>query len=200
MPCWRSRSMASALASRGRSATAMMPIGATVARHEHGRLAASADLVEPRVDVGRAETAFLEQPMVAQHDPRPSTRPSAPRPASDSTPSPEAPPTPDCLRVSHDRLGDRVFGPPLDRGGQSDDNRRRFGAERNDVHHLRRAAGQRAGLVERDAADALARSRCAPPLISTPFRAAPASAATIETGVEMTSAHGQETTSRTSAR
>ena len=47
---------------------------------------------------------------------------------------------------------------------------------------------------------ALARSRWAPPLISTPFRAAPASAATIETGVEMTSAHGHETTSRTSAR
>jgi len=44
------------------------------------------------------------------------------------------------------------------------------------------------------------RSRCAPPLISTPLRAAPASAATIETGVEITSAHGQETTSSTSAR
>ena len=43
-------------------------------------------------------------------------------------------------------------------------------------------------------------SRCTPPLISTPLRAAPASAATIETGVEITSAHGQETTSSTSAR
>src|SRR6266542_404576 len=47
---------------------------------------------------------------------------------------------------------------------------------------------------------ALVRSRCTPPLISTPLRAAPASAATTDTGVEMTSAHGQETTSRTSAR
>ena len=46
----------------------------------------------------------------------------------------------------------------------------------------------------------LVRSRCMPPLMSTPLRAAPASAATIETGVEMTSAHGQDTTSRTSAR
>ena len=46
----------------------------------------------------------------------------------------------------------------------------------------------------------LARSRCAPPLISTPLRAAPASAATIDTGVEITRAHGHETTSSTSAR
>ena len=44
------------------------------------------------------------------------------------------------------------------------------------------------------------RSRCAPPLISTPLRAALVSAATIDTGVEMTSAHGHETTSSTSAR
>ena len=46
----------------------------------------------------------------------------------------------------------------------------------------------------------LVRSRCTPPLMSTPLRAAPASAATIETGVEMTSAHGHDTTSSTSAR
>ena len=45
-----------------------------------------------------------------------------------------------------------------------------------------------------------ARSRCTPPLISTPLRAAPASAATTDTGVEMTSAHGHDTTSSTSAR
>src|SRR5258708_28530004 len=43
-------------------------------------------------------------------------------------------------------------------------------------------------------------SRCVPPLISTPFLAAPASAATMDTGVEITSAQGQETTSSTSAR
>ena len=47
---------------------------------------------------------------------------------------------------------------------------------------------------------AAARSRWTPPLISTPRRAAPASAETIDTGVEMTSAHGHEITSRTSAR
>ncbi len=45
-----------------------------------------------------------------------------------------------------------------------------------------------------------ARSRCTPPLIRTPLRAAPARAATTDTGVEITSAQGQETTSRTSAR
>ncbi len=47
---------------------------------------------------------------------------------------------------------------------------------------------------------AASRSIAAPPLISTPWRAAPASAETIDTGVEMTSAHGQATTSTTSAR
>ena len=47
---------------------------------------------------------------------------------------------------------------------------------------------------------AASRSRCAPPLMSTPLRAAAASAETIETGVEITSAHGQEITSSTSAR
>ena len=44
------------------------------------------------------------------------------------------------------------------------------------------------------------RSRCTPPLSSTPRRAPPASADTIDTGVEITSAHGHDTTSRTSAR
>jgi hypothetical protein len=37
-------------------------------------------------------------------------------------------------------------------------------------------------------------------LISTPFRAAAASAETIDTGVDITSAQGQEITSRTSER
>ncbi len=36
--------------------------------------------------------------------------------------------------------------------------------------------------------------------MSTPLRAAAASAETIDTGVEMTSAHGHEMTSRTSER
>ena len=44
------------------------------------------------------------------------------------------------------------------------------------------------------------RSRCAPPLMSTPRRAPAASADTMATGVAMTSAHGQAMTSSTSAR
>ena len=44
------------------------------------------------------------------------------------------------------------------------------------------------------------RSRCTPPLISTPWRAAAAIADTTEMGVEITRAHGQEITSSTSAR
>ena len=50
------------------------------------------------------------------------------------------------------------------------------------------------------AAMAASRSRCRPPLISTPRRAAAASADTIEIGVLSTSAHGQAMTSSTSAR
>ena len=50
------------------------------------------------------------------------------------------------------------------------------------------------------AAMAARRSRCRPPLISTPCRAAAASADTIEIGVLSTSAHGQAMTSSTSAR
>ena len=60
--------------------------------------------------------------------------------------------------------------------------------------------GQRARLVERDGADVRQPLERAPPLISTPLRAAAASAETTETGVEMTSAHGHEMTSSTSAR
>lgn len=45
-----------------------------------------------------------------------------------------------------------------------------------------------------------ASSRCMPPLISTPFFAALPIAVTIEIGVEMTSAHGQPTTSSDSPR
>jgi len=44
------------------------------------------------------------------------------------------------------------------------------------------------------------RSRCAPPLMRTPARAAAVSADTMDTGVEMTSAHGQATTSSAIAR
>ena len=44
------------------------------------------------------------------------------------------------------------------------------------------------------------RSRWAPPLMSTPFLAAAESAATIETGVEITSAQGQAMTRSTSER
>ncbi len=43
-------------------------------------------------------------------------------------------------------------------------------------------------------------SRCRPPLMRTPFFAAPASAETMDTGVESTSAHGHEITRNTSAR
>ena len=43
-------------------------------------------------------------------------------------------------------------------------------------------------------------SRCAPPLINTPERAAAVNAETMDTGVEITSAHGHATTSSVMAR
>jgi hypothetical protein len=55
-------------------------------------------------------------------------------------------------------------------------------------------------LSNASARTAASRSSAAPPFTSTPRLAAADTAATIETGVEITSAHGHETTSRTSAR
>ena len=132
----------------------------------------------------------------------PSTRPSAPRPASDCTSvAGGRRDTGGASAYSQNRLrrsGARSGVRSTPRARRSRSGAMPFNAI--DADDFRRAPRQRAGLVERDAPHAAARSRCAPPLISTPFRAAPASAATIDTGVEITSAHGQETTSSTSAR
>ena len=189
-------------ASRGRSATAMMPTASPLRATSTGRPALCAPTASSRAwTAGEHRRALLEQPVVAEHDAAPSTRPSAPRPASAVTSVPDG--TPIAGRVAHieqsrcaigcsDRCSTAAASATTDAGAHA--------VERHDLDHLGRAARQRAGLVERDAADAAARSRCAPPLMSTPFRAAPASAATIDTGVEMTSAQGHDTTSSTSAR
>ena len=55
-------------------------------------------------------------------------------------------------------------------------------------------------LSNATARTAARRSRCAPPLMRTPLRAAAESADTIDTGVEMTSAQGHEITSSTRDR
>ena len=64
-------------------------------------------------------------------------------------------------------------------------------------HHARRPRARRASACRSCRTRRSGRRSCArgsmPPLISTPLRAAPASAATIDTGVEMTSAHGHDT-------
>ena len=78
--------------------------------------------------------------------------------------------------------------------------RRAVQRERRRLHvETSLSSGSRSCRTRRSVTGA-SRSRCAPPLISTPFRAAAASADTIDTGVEITSAHGHEMTSSTSAR
>ena len=131
----------------------------------------------------------------------PSTRPSAPRPASDATSDAGA--VDDVRRLARSaepraRSDAPSAARPRRPARRSRPRRRRSsgttsttsGSPRVSVPVLSKATQRTLP----------ARSRCAPPLISTPLRAAPASAATIDTGVEITSAQGHETTSSTSAR
>ena len=103
-------------------------------------------------------------------------------------------------RGGEHRLGNRVVGARLERRGAGEDLLLGVAVERDDLDHLGGPERQRAGLVERDRGQAGRVSMCSPPLTSTPWRAAAVSAATMLTGVEMTSAQGQAMTSRTSER
>ena len=146
--------------------------------------------------------ARLEEALVAdRRRGAPSRRPSAPMPGT-------------TVNRRHDGAATRA--PGAWRAIAAAD--RMLGAR---LRRLRRIAALRAGRRRRAAATSVTfsspvvsvpvlsnattrtparRSRCAPPLISTPFRAAAESAATIDTGVEITSAHGHAMTSSTSAR
>ena len=143
--------------SRGRSATAMMPIGLPSRATSTGVRPAAPSPSSRVVDLRRAEPALLEQPMIAeQRRGAPSTRPSAPRPGSAVTRvgrrGRDAAPLRRSCRIAC-AIG--MLRPLLDRRGQRRrSTRRRAPFERDDVDDLRRAARQRAGLVERDAADA----------------------------------------------
>ena len=151
---------------------------------------------------GEHRPPLLEQPVVAeQHAVR---RRRALRRRGPPARSRRPPARPRCARPPRScRIACAMgcVGPPLDRRGQRD-NRGRAGAVQR--RRRRRPPARRASACRscrtRRSGPGWSRSRCTPPLISTPLRAAPASAATIDTGVEMTSAHGHETTSRTSAR
>jgi hypothetical protein len=77
------------------------------------------------------------------------------------------------------------------------------GVDRNDTRDLRTPFGDRARLVYRKRlqfSNCFKKPRNAPPLISTPRRAIAVRPETIDTGVEITNAHGQAITSSTRAR
>ena len=134
----------------------MIPIGSLVARDEHRRAAGGAELVEPRVDGGRAQA---RAPRTADGcraaRGAPSTRPSAPRPGERSHASAGAAATRAAVGVaagSPARSDAPTAARPTRRARQSSPRPAPFSGD--DVDDLRRAARQRAGLVERDAADA----------------------------------------------
>ena len=81
----------------------------------------------------------------------PSTRPSAPRPASDATSGARRHADVRGLGVLNDRARDGMLGSLLHRCGQRDNRARGHAVERHDVDDLGRPAGERAGLVERHA-------------------------------------------------
>ena len=196
--------MVSAATSRSSSATPITPMTHAVAGHEHRRrrrdsayrrdvrASAAVSASRARETAGRCRTPRAT----------PATRPSAPRPGSARTSVGGAEDQASRSRASaDDRRGDRMLGARFDGGGSG----KQLGLGDPCCRDARtsRAATPRVSvpvLSNAIARIAASRSRCTPPLTSTPRRAAPASADTIDTGVEITSAHGHETTSSTSAR
>ena len=86
MPCRRSRSTRRGRASRGRSATAMMPTGFAVARDEHRRAARARSIASSSaMDAGEHKPRSSNRRWLPSSTCAPSTRPSAPRPVSDAT-------------------------------------------------------------------------------------------------------------------
>ena len=152
IPCRRSRSSVSRLASRGRSATAMTPTASPFLATRTGVRPDRADGFELGMNGRRAEMALFEQPVVAEEDPlavhhafgaearqrdhvgagrhrdRRRRRRSERSPAQSDART-AAPPRRPCATTA---LGADAV-------------------QRNDLDHLGRAARQRAGLVEGDA-------------------------------------------------
>ena len=166
---------------------------------DHRRSAVARQASSRASIVRRTEAALLEQPMAAEHDRAPPTRASAPRPGSASN------------AWTGEREAVRAARATIARPMGCSERDSSDAASWRTVRASRRSSGDDADDVERRWVNvpvlsnatqrtSARRSRCAPPLIRTPLRAAAASAETIETGVEMTSAQGQEITSRTSAR
>ena len=193
--------MASRADSRGRSASAMMPSGrparatSTAVRPE----AASASSL--RMNRGIAQAALFDQAMVADERVMPA-RPSLRRRGPVSTGNRPI----RAARCPTQRLGRGWRGRPgariAPRGPRRFRESRRLPCRSAESRRRRAATPFVSVPVLSNATHRTVptRSRCTPPLINTPLRAAVAMADTTETGVEMTSAQGHEITSRTSAR
>ena len=144
-------------ASRGRSATAMMPTGSPVARDEHRRPpVARQSRRAARGSSGEHSRALLEQPVVAEEHAarrprgprrrvRPATHTSVAGAAHDAA-SPRRSRTMACAIGCSERRSTEAASASDCVGVDA--------VERHDVDHFWRAARERAGLVERDAADA----------------------------------------------
>ena len=91
---------------------------------------------------------------------------------------------------------DWMLGVAIDAGGEPDQLARAEPVQRNDIGELQPAQVSVPVLSNATAETRPAVSSWAPPLISTPARAAPVSPLTMVTGVEMTSAQGQAMTSK----
>ena len=116
------------------------------------RAALSAYRIELTVDVRRAQLPLLEQPVIAQHEPViASTRPSAPRPASEATSTPAATLMCDAAAYCDDRARDRMLRIAARLRRPARRSRARRMPFKVTTSTCRRPAGQRASLVERHA-------------------------------------------------
>ena len=172
-----------------------------VHRHEHDRLAlvSRAQHRRQRRAARRCPRAS-KQALVADEHPAAAHVPFGAHAGHETRRAPPADGDPTVLsRMGHDRPGDGMLGARLDRRGVA---QHLAGGRADGSTSVTRSSPFVSVPVLSNATTRTpaSRSRCAPPLTSTPLRAAADSADTIETGVEMTSAHGQEITSSTSAR
>ena len=191
-PWSRRRSIASRPASRSSSATPMIPIAwpsrATSTAVRPSPASASSRLWMMGVQRPRSsKSRWL--PTTRGHT---ATRASAPRPGNAWNDSAAASVRSRDLGAPHDRLADRVLRSELERRSDARDLIRRDAVDwLHSVTCTRPFVSVPVLSNATQRMDAV-RSRWMPPLMSTPLRAAAASADTIDTGVEMTSAHGHE--------
>ena len=104
------------------------------------------------------------------------------------------------LAVAGDGAGEWMGGQFFERISQPRDFLFASGRKAFDLFHAQFTGGERAGLVEATVLTSASFSTAAPPRKRIPCRAPHAMAASTADGIESTSAHGEETTSRVMVR